>query len=98
VAAQRPPQPAQQFPLAAPVEFGAQCGGLAGGDSLGANRVGEGGLKARAFFVEQALSTVDPAPLALELRGQCRNGELDPLNVLFNRLVEAVRRRRRGPR
>jgi len=44
----------------------------------------------------QALSTVDPAPLALELRGQCRNGELDPLNVLFNRLVEAVRRRRRG--
>jgi len=45
VTAQSPAQPAQQFPRAAPTEFGAQRGRLTSGDSFGAHGVGERGLK-----------------------------------------------------
>jgi hypothetical protein len=76
ITAERPAQPAQEFPLAALVELGALAGRLAGGDSLGAYRIGERHLQlAAAFllFLEQAFGAVDPAAFPLELCHQRRD-------------------------
>jgi len=76
VTAQSPAQPAQQFPRAAPTEFGAQRGRLTSGDSFGAHGVGERGLK----LADSMFGLIDPAVLPLELRPQRLDGAFQRLD------------------
>lgn len=69
-----PPGPGR--PLTVMIELGAQSGGLAGGDPLGRNRIGQRGAKfvdPFSFFVdtlslllEVTLGTIGPLPLLIE--------------------------------